>query len=168
MAPLQGALPDRYGDWGLECLTTQDKTRREVAGTIVRARPKPPVFRPPEDFGGWSPQSGLGTKENRFEHRVHSKIPEEMNAPIFKPTTGQTVRGSFQKTFEKYPKYLEDPWEAKIAAAKARAQSERSKITARWKPSTGDQDYRLCRTATPAFAYLGSSSITFRPSNFGR
>ena len=75
MAPLQGALPDRYGDWGLECLTTQDKTRREVAGTIVRARPKPPVFRPPEDFGGWSPQSGLGTKENRFEHRVHSKIP---------------------------------------------------------------------------------------------
>jgi hypothetical protein len=106
--------------------------------------------------------------ESRFEHRVHSKNPDENHSPVFKPSSGQDIRGTFRKAFAKFPEYKEDPWEAKIAAARARAAEQRAKITARWRPSTGDQDYRLCKTSKPAFAYLGSSSITFRPANFGR
>ena len=63
MPPYQGSVPDRFGDWGLECLTTQDKQRREVSGVIVKSRPAPPVFRPPEDFGGCAlqrPESARG------------------------------------------------------------------------------------------------------------
>ena len=116
----------------------------------------------------WSPQTGLGTVEKRFEDRKHSKNPDESNCPIFKPSSGQDIRGTFRKTFAKFPEYKDDPWEAKIAAARARAAEQRGKIQGRWRPTTGDTEYRLCKAAKPAFAPLASSSITFRPSNFAR
>ena len=106
--------------------------------------------------------------EKRFENRVHSKNPDANHAPVFKPSSGQDVRGRFRKTFAKFPEYQDDPWEAKIAAARARAAEHRGKIQGRWRPTVGDTEYRLCKAAQPAFAPLASSSITFRPSNLAR
>ena len=165
----QGALPDKFGDWGLVGLCNQQASRSERAGPMARPNSSPLVFRPP--IGEWSPQTGMGAPETRFTDRMYRK-GEDSKAPVFRLKGSSPMRSgsSFVKTFNRQPEYKEDPWDAKIATKRTRAAAERALMAdgKAFKPTSYDLDYRTSKNATPAFRPIYSSSIVFRPSNLRR
>ena len=146
-------------------------TRFERAGPSIRSASQPSFYRPP--VGQWTPQTGLGTLENRFNDREYSK-GLDARPPVFRVSGSSPRRkgNSFARTFAKHPEYKEDPWDPKRAAERERNANEKKKVIAStaFKPTTGDYDYRTTKNAAgpAAFATIYTSSITFRPRNFGR
>lgn len=164
-----GRLPDRHGDWGLNGLNMQTSTHQEKAGTGAKCWKEPLEYRPP--VGQWSPQTGMGSQEHRFNDRTYIK-GQEANPPNFRVKGSSPSRSgaSYKVALNKFPTYREDPWDDKVKAARENTAQQRKLMydTKPFKPTRGDQDYRYTKGPAPAFAPKYTSSIVFRPSNVGR
>ena len=80
--------------------------------------------------------------ESRFEHRVHSKNPDENHCPVFKPSSGQDIRGTFRKAFAKFPEYKEDPIASKVSAARQELAEKKAKMGPIFHPTSGPKSSR--------------------------
>lgn len=167
--PYQGALPDRYGDWGSNGLNIQTSTHLEKAGPMARPDKQPQLYRPP--VGQFIPQSGVGTIENRFEYRTYHK-GQEVRPPFMKlgGSSPMRERRSFAKTFSAHPEYKPDPWDLKKKDASKAIFDDKAKMasTTPFKPTRADLSYRTTKGVTPAFGTIYTGSVVFRPSNLNR
>jgi hypothetical protein len=142
----KGRVPDRFGDWGLDGTCNQQVHRPE--------RVKPGVM----DVDVGKPRAPRAPVPSRRK---------EVFEPVFKPPKARGLT-----TFHRFPAHEPDPLDAKIAAARERAATQRmllSSISSKpFKPTPCDLDYRLFKETTPAFRPMATRSIVFHASNFHR
>ena len=126
----------------------------------------------PDQYGCYGLINGNEGRRDRHHPRLRKdyKLPElparaETADAAAGPAFYAKVRKLKSGTFTPFPVYKEDPWDAKIDAARKRAAEIRalkSSVGAKpFKPTAADSAYRLSKDAKPAFTPMASRSIIF-------
>ena len=132
-------LPDQYGCYGL------------INGNDGRNYKHHPSVRREYKLPEPSPQADAA--------------PAEAGPAFYARVRKSSWKGAEVGTFSAFPEYKEDPWDAKIEAARKRAAEIRALKSAvgskPFKPTAADAAYRLSKDAKPAFTPIMNRSIIF-------
>jgi len=132
----------------------------------------------PDRSGCWGLINGKEGNRNIHDPRikVEYKLPEIVERPESAFNAGAPYYSKVRKlkggTFTAFPEYKEDPWDAKIEAARTRAAEIRAKKftvgSKPFRPTAGDTAYRLSKDSKTAFTPMASRTIIFHKAGMKR